>query len=355
MAGILEVTNKAEKEATKLWTVVPEASDAPPETRSGASVDDMLAMAAVYLGVAATAVKPIVLLPAGFGRGTVVGDDAVVLLVDGALNGAGGGGDRTNRRASLLASAAGRLDGDVRGAAVVGRLRHDLGDPLAVGLGAEAAPALLSERCWLVAAREANGAKPASSFAVTPGATGARTDDVAKPAAAVALDPKTGLPAPLAKKRAAKPAAAAPARPAPPPFPAAACRDVLEQLLAARAAEMDRRAAPAGRSVAVVPGTAGAVRWANANDKVHVSAQLAEGTKRGHVRVDISATRLAVKVGALVGGDFKLATLLDGALFQDVDPAASSWTLVDTDLGSAELQVTLAKKVPMRWLMLVRS
>ncbi|EGB01776.1 hypothetical protein AURANDRAFT_69507, partial [Aureococcus anophagefferens] len=198
--------------------------------------------------------------------------------------------------------------------------------------------------CWLVAAREANGAKPASSFAVTPGATGARTDDVAKPAAAVALDPKTGLPAPLAKKRAAKPAAAAPARPAPPPFPAAACRDVLEQLLAARAAEMDRRAAPAGRSVAVVPGTAGAVRWANANDKVHVSAQLAEGTKRGHVRVDISATRLAVKVGALVGGDFKLATLLDGALFQDVDPAASSWTLVDTDLGSAELQVTLAKK-----------
>ena len=59
MAGILEVTNKAEKEATKLWTVVPEASDAPPETRSGASVDDMLAMAAVYLGVAATAVKPI--------------------------------------------------------------------------------------------------------------------------------------------------------------------------------------------------------------------------------------------------------------------------------------------------------
>ena len=138
-------------------------------------------------------------------------------------------------------------------------------------------------------------------------------------------------------------------------LPAAACRDVLEQLLAARAAEMDRRAAPAGRSVAVVPGTAGAVRWANANDKVHVSAQLAEGTKRGHVRVDISATRLAVKVGALVGGDFKLATLLDGALFQDVDPAASSWTLVDTDLGSAELQVTLAKKVPMRWLMLVRA
>ena len=105
MAGILEVTNKAEKEATKLWTVVPEASDAPPETRSGASVDDMLAMAAVYLGVAATAVKPIVLLPAGFGRGTVVGDDAVVLLVDGALNGGGAGGDRTNRRASLLASA----------------------------------------------------------------------------------------------------------------------------------------------------------------------------------------------------------------------------------------------------------
>ena len=73
MAGILEVTNKAEKEATKLWTVVPEASDAPPETRSGASVDDMLAMAAVYLGVAATAVKPIVLLPAGFGRGRALG------------------------------------------------------------------------------------------------------------------------------------------------------------------------------------------------------------------------------------------------------------------------------------------
>ena len=108
MAGILEVTNKAEKEATKLWTVVPEASDAPPETRSGASVDDMLAMAAVYLGVAATAVKPIVLLPAGFGRGTVVGDDAVVLLVDGALNGGGAGGDRTNRRASRRRSSRAR-------------------------------------------------------------------------------------------------------------------------------------------------------------------------------------------------------------------------------------------------------
>ena len=44
-----------------------------------------------------------------------------------------------------------------------------------------------------------------------------------------------------------------------------------------------------------------------------------------------------------------------GPLFQAVDPARSTWDVVDTALGSAELQVTLAKAAPMRWLMLTRD
>ena len=158
MAGVLEVVKEAAKEARKLWTVVPASSESPPETRYGESVDDMLAMAAKCLGASLAEVRPIVLLPAGFGRGTVAEEDAVVLFVDARLNpaegearakegGGGGGGGDDNTRVSLLARAAGRLDAAVRGPAVVGRVRHDLANPLAVSLGKEAAPALLSERC----------------------------------------------------------------------------------------------------------------------------------------------------------------------------------------------------------------
>ena len=155
MAGVLEVLTASGKEARKLWTVVPEAVDAAPETRYGESVDEMLAMAGKELGIAAQQVRPIVLLPAGFGGSSVAGGDAIVLFCDGALNegdlaaadDAAGAAARENKRATLLARAAGRCERSLQGTVVVGRLAHDLSNPLKISLGAEAAPALLSERC----------------------------------------------------------------------------------------------------------------------------------------------------------------------------------------------------------------
>ena len=79
-------------------------------------------------------------------------------------------------------------------------------------------------------------------------------------------------------------------------------------------------------------------------------------TKRGHCRVVIQATSLSIKVGEVdASGQFRLASLVDGSLFQEVDPSQSRWDFVEaTAMGTAELQVTLRKKQAMRWLMLVR-
>ena len=113
MAGVLEVLTASGKEARKLWTVVPEAVDAAPETRYGESVDEMLAMAGKELGIAAQQVRPIVLLPAGFGGSSVAGGDAIVLFCDGALNegdlaaadDAAGAAARENKREASAARA----------------------------------------------------------------------------------------------------------------------------------------------------------------------------------------------------------------------------------------------------------
>ena len=98
------------------------------------------------------------------------------------------------------------------------------------------------------------------------------------------------------------------------------------------------------------------MRWTNAKNDVHVAAQLPAGTKRGHCRVVIQATALSIKVGEVdASGQFRLASLVDGSLFQEVDPTQSRWDFVEaTAMGTAELQVTLRKKQAMRWLMLVR-
>ena len=324
MAGVLEVLKASATEAPSVWTVLPATGAAHPEPRTSDSVDGMLASAARELGVKVSALRPVVLLPPGFGAGTVAGGDGVVLLADRARNGGdlgscsaprGDGAEDVNARATLLARAAGRCGVALRGPVAVGRVAHDLADPLKIALGGEAAPALLGERCWLERARAANGAAPAFS--------------PSRPEAA-----------------------APPAEGAAPAFPPRACRDVLEQLLAARGAEADARRNASGP--AAVPGTNGAVRWTNARDEVHVAAQLAENTKRGHVRVDVTAERLRVRVGALDGGVFKMASLVDGDLFQAVDPDKCTWDVVDSALGSAELQITLVKATPMRWLMLTR-
>jgi len=298
MAGLQEVLTASASGQKQIWTLLLEGdATAPPETRESDSVDGLLEQAAACIDCAPTALKVHVLLPGGEGEGTVAGGDAVVLFhgKDGA----------PNAKATALLVAAGARDASappLTGAACVARFNHDLANPLAVSLGNETAPAFLAERCWLQRAR---------------GDT----------------KPKT-----------------------PSPFPADARKAVLAQLLAARAAELERRKAAPGSQPQDVKNTGGRVRWTNAKNDVHVAAQLPKGTKRGHCRVVIQATSLAIKVGEVdASGQFRLASLVDGVLFQEVDPQQSRWDFVEaTAMGTAELQVTLRKKQAMRWLMLVR-
>ena len=298
MAGLQEVLTASSSGQKQIWTLLLEGdATRPPETRESDSVDGLLETAAACLNCAPTALKVHVLLPGGDGEGTVAGGDAVVLFhgKDGA----------PNAKATALLVAAGARDASappLTGAACVARFKHDLANPLSVSLGNETAPAFLAERCWLQRAR-------------------------------CDTKPKT-----------------------PSPFPADARKAVLAQLLAARAAELERRKAAPGNAPQDVKNTGGRVRWTNAKNDVHVAAQLPAGTKRGHCRVVIQATSLSIKVGEVdASGQFRLASLVDGALFQEVDPSQSRWDFVEaTAMGTAELQVTLRKKQAMRWLMLVR-
>ena len=295
MAGLQEVLTASTSGAKQIWTLLLEGdATCPPETRESDSVDGLLETAAACLNCAPTALKVHVLLPGGEGSGTVAGGDAVVLFH----------GDRgaPNAKATALLVATGAQDAAVTGAACVARFKHDLANPLSVSLGNETAPAFLAERCWLQRARG---------------------------------DTKPKVPS---------------------PFPADARKAVLAQLLAARAAELERRKAAPGNAPQDVKNTGGRVRWTNAKNDVHVAAQLPAGTKRGHCRVVIQAASLSIKVGEVdATGTFRLASLVDGALFQEVDPSQSRWDFVEaTAMGTAELQVTLRKKQAMRWLMLVR-
>ena len=295
MAGLQEVLTASASGQKQIWTLLLEGdATCPPETRESDSVDALLETAAACVNCAPTALKVHVLLPGGDGEGTVAGGDAVVLICS----------DRgaPNAKATALLVATGAKDASVAGAACVARFKHDLANPLSVSLGNETAPAFLAERCWLQRAR--NDTKPSK----------------------------------------------------PSPFPADARKAVLAQLLAARAAELERRKAAPGNAPQDVKNTGGRVRWTNAKNDVHVAAQLPAGTKRGHCRVVIQATSLSIKVGEVdASGTFRLASLVDGALFQEVDPTQSRWDFVEaTAMGTAELQVTLRKKQAMRWLMLVR-
>ena len=295
MAGLQEVLTASASGQKQIWTLLLEGdATAPPETRESDSVDGLLEQAAACINCAPTALKVHVLLPGGDGEGTVAGGDAVVLICS----------DRgaPNAKATALLVATGAKDASVAGAACVARFKHDLANPLSVSLGNETAPAFLAERCWLQRARG---------------------------------DTKPKVPS---------------------PFPADARKAVLAQLLAARAAELERRKAAPGNAPQDVKNTGGRVRWTNAKNVVHVAAQPPAGTKRGHCRVVIQATSLSIKVGEVdATGTFRLASLVDGALFQEVDPTQSRWDFVEaTAMGTAELQVTLRKKQAMRWLMLVR-
>ena len=295
MAGLQEVLTASASGQKQIWTLLLEGdATCPPETRESDSVDALLETAAACVNCAPTALKVHVLLPGGDGEGTVAGGDAVVLICS----------DRgaPNAKATALLVATGAKDASVAGAACVARFKHDLANPLSVSLGNETAPAFLAERCWLQRARG---------------------------------DTKPKVPS---------------------PFPADARKAVLAQLLAARAAELERRKAAPGSQPQDVKNTGGRVRWTNAKNDVHVAAQLPAGTKRGHCRVVIQATSLSIKVGEVdATGTFRLASLVDGALFQEVDPTQSRWDFVEaTAMGTAELQVTLRKKQAMRWLMLVR-
>ena len=295
MAGLQEVLTASASGQKQIWTLLLEGdATRPAETRESDSVDGLLETAAACVNCAPTALKVHVLLPGGDGEGTVAGGDAVVLICS----------DRgaPNAKATALLVAAGAKDASVAGAACVARFKHDLANPLSVSLGNETAPAFLAERCWLQRARG---------------------------------DTKPKVPS---------------------PFPADARKAVLAQLLAARAAELERRKAAPGSQPQDVKNTGGRVRWTNAKNDVHVAAQLPAGTKRGHCRVVIQATSLSIKVGEVdASGQFRLASLVDGVLFQEVDPSQSRWDFVEaTAMGTAELQVTLRKKQAMRWLMLVR-
>lgn len=295
MAGLQEVLTASGSGDKQIWTLLPEGdATAPPETRVSDSVDSLLESVASCLNCAPTAMLPHVLLPGGEGAGTVAGADAVVLFC--------GKEGAPNVKATALLVAAGVQDAaatSVRGAVCVARFQHDLANPLAVQLGKETAPAFLAERCWLQRAR---------------GDTQPETQS---------------------------------------PFPRESRQLVLAQLLQARASEIERRKTNPGMEVRNMGGR---VRWVNEKDNIHVAAQLPAGTNRGHCRVAIEATKLTIKVGEVdAGGTFRLASLIDGTLFQEVDVIRCGWDFVETTaLGTAELQVTLRKKEPMRWLMLVR-
>ena len=185
MAGLQEVLTASASGQKQIWTLLPEGdATAPASTRESDSVDGLLETAAACVNCAPTALKVHVLLPGGDGEGTVAGGDAVVLI----------GSDRgaPNAKATALLVATGAQDASVTGAACVARFKHDLANPLSVSLGNETAPAFLAERCWLQRARG---------------------------------DTKPKVPS---------------------PFPADARKAVLAQLLAARAAELERRKAAPG-------------------------------------------------------------------------------------------------------------
>ena len=291
MAGLQEVLTASASGAKQIWTLLLEGDAAAPPETRESDSVDAFLETAAACVNCAPTALKVHVLLPG---GDGEGTDAVVLFH----------GDRgaPNAKATALLVATGAQDAAVTGAACVARFKHDLANPLSVSLGNETAPAFLAERCWLQRARG---------------------------------DTKPKVPS---------------------PFPADARKAVLAQLLAARAAELERRKAAPGNAPQDVKNTGGRVRWTNAKNDVHVAAQLPAGTKRGHCRVVIQATSLSIKVGEVdASGQFRLASLVDGSLFQEVDPTQSRWDFVEqTAMGTAELQVTLRKKQAMRWLMLVR-
>ena len=84
-------------------------------------MDELLAMAAREVGCSASDLKPVALLPGGFGLDTVVKGDAVVLFCDGPANPVdeedASEGPRHNARATLLWKACGRAKRSLAGAA----------------------------------------------------------------------------------------------------------------------------------------------------------------------------------------------------------------------------------------------
>ena len=84
-AGILEVLNASKsKGSATIFTLVPCDDASPPVPRESSSVDDMLQKVTTHLKSrnADAKVAARVLLPAGFGDGSVVGKDAVLILCD---------------------------------------------------------------------------------------------------------------------------------------------------------------------------------------------------------------------------------------------------------------------------------
>ncbi|KAJ1461810.1 hypothetical protein M885DRAFT_506942 [Pelagophyceae sp. CCMP2097] len=276
--------------AKSLFTVLPWQFDLPSDVREFASVDSALVGFSALLDAAA--LTPLVLLPPKLGGGTVVGEDAVVLFFNPeAPRG------KPNRRASLFASAAGAV-ADVYGDAVVGRFRLDGAE---TSLGGEAAPALLTQRCWLEKAQ-------------------ANAGDGAGTAAALAALLQFRLAVGLAAKATAR--------------------------AAAQGGAMRDDGAPAAVGEAYT--------WQDNRTDVDVTVPLPPGAKKGHVRVNITAERLAVHVGRLDGdGAFAMAAIVDGALFQTVKPEDCDWSIVH-DADTTNLHISLVKARAMRWLVLTR-
>mmetsp|Transcript_74978 Transcript_74978/g.150746 ORF Transcript_74978/g.150746 Transcript_74978/m.150746 type:complete len:224 (-) Transcript_74978:267-938(-) len=105
-----------------------------------------------------------------------------------------------------------------------------------------------------------------------------------------------------------------------------------------------------GRSAdgSAVPAPGGLYSWADEKPLVRLEVECPVDTKKSDVKVAFKADSISVKVGAL--------EVLNGPLFQDVDPAKCTWVLdLKPDTAGKILCITLTKKAPMRWLQIIRK
>jgi hypothetical protein len=277
-------------------------------------------------------VLPLVLLPPG----TPAGADGICLLADAY---AGLKGLPPNPRATMLLSACGlkARHGDVRGDCFLGHCSLDAKAAApTLALGGDFAPPKIAQRDWLEAAQKGHAGGASAAASALESALAARLDAMRREDVAQAVAAKTATPA--ANAQAANPplaeSAAAPASAAP-------------------AVDVSEAAASTGGDVSVGASAGARMTWTNGDDEVTVYVRgLPRGTKAKDVKVEVKEEHLRMEVRTLPAAE---AVLLNGTLFQVVNPADCTWCLEDAKGGERMLVLTLEKKIKMTWLMVVHG